>query len=174
MVQHKFEAIYQLSPSQQGILLDALSERASAAQGGEGAADSAKYIEISVYDIRGPLDVEAFHQAWQAVVARHPALRSGYVWEGQAEPLQFVLRRMDIPHTDHDCRALSSEEQARKVEAYIQNRRRAGFNLAKPPLLDVALFRLGDELHRFVLTIHHLLIDGWSLPILLHDFVACY
>ncbi len=166
MAQNKLEAIYPLSPSQQGMLLDTLSSK--------DVSSADKYIEIFVYDIQGALDVGVFQEAWQSVITRHPPLRSAFVWEGQAEPLQFVLRKMNPPLTYHDWRSISFEQQQVELERYLEEQYTIGFNLAKPPLMDMVLFHLNDELYRFIWKMHHILTDGWSNQIILHDLLSTY
>lgn len=177
--QKKIEGIYPLSPSQQGMLWDTLaSQHSQPVLTAEETADQdnsgSKYIEISVYELNGALNVAHFQQAWQSVIARHSILRAGYVWEGQAEPLQFVLRQLTIALDYRDQRELSATAQAAALANYMAEERATGFDLTKPPLLRLALFQLAEERYHFVLTIHHILIDGWSLPLLLHDVVAWY
>ena len=157
------EAVYALSPSQQGMLLETLS-----------SPESGVHIEQSVLSLRGPLNPTVFKQAWQSVMARHSSLRSGFFWEGQEEPVQFVLQRVDIPFLQQDWRGLSSREQQEQLDAYLRRERRSGFKLAKVPLMRLSLFQTGNEAYHFVWTFHHILMDGWCLPIIMQEALAFY
>ena len=162
------EALYPLSPSQQGLLFDTLAQQAQA--GGE----KGKYIEIYTYDLPGVLDVAAFQQAWQTVLARHPALRTGFVWTAVNEPLQFVLAPTVPAFTYADWRAVAADEQQAKWQSYLQAVNARGFDMGRPPLLSLALFRLADDRHRFVWAAHHILKDGWGTQLILRELMALY
>ena len=164
--QPQIEDIYPLSPSQQGILLNAIT--ATAAQASE------KYIEISLYDINQDLDLVTFRQAWQAVVQRHAALRTGFLWKNRPEPVQFVLKQIscDVPY--HDWRVYSTEEQAARQQAYLQTLTTQGLALGKPPLMQLALFHLADQHYRLLCASHHIMFDGWCIPLIFNDLLAYY
>src|SRR6188474_1261320 len=94
------EAIYPLAPTQQGMLFETLC-----------APGSGINIEQWSCTLEGPLDVAAFEAAWRRVLARHAMLRTGFVWKEQDEPLQVVLREVDLPFEVHDWRSLGASEQ---------------------------------------------------------------
>jgi len=176
MAQNQIEAIYPLSPSQQGILFDTLSTRALSASIKESSSSSPsdKYVEVSIYDLRGNVEVDLFHQAWQAVVARHPALRTGFLWKNQEAPLQFVLKQINIPLNYQDWRLFSQEEQQIRLKTYVDEVRTGHFSLVKPPLMRLALFYIEEYVYRFVWINHHILLDGWCIPIVLREVMAFY
>ncbi|GER90180.1 hypothetical protein KDW_43420 [Dictyobacter vulcani] len=113
-------------------------------------------------------------QAWQQTVNHHPILRTGLVWEDVEEPLQIVYRQVDIPCEHLDWRGCSVEEQQTKLRAYLQQDRMQGFDLSQIPLMRFAIIRMSDDSYEFLWTYHHILLDGWSLPILLKDVFICY
>ena len=80
------EDIYPLSPLQQGMLFHALY-----------SPETGAYVEQWPLLVEGPLDVDAFHRAFQRAVDRHAALRTGFVWENVPQPLQVVLREARLP-----------------------------------------------------------------------------
>lgn len=164
--QPQIEDIYPLSPSQQGMLLNAIAAT--------GTNTSEQYIEILLSDIRGELDFALFCQAWQAVVQRHPALRTGFLWKNRPEPVQFVLKQVACEVAYQDWRDASAAEQTARQQAYLQTLTTQGLALGKPPLLQLTLCHLADEHYRLFCTSHHILFDGWSMPLLFNDLVACY
>lgn len=164
-------ALYELAPSQQGILYDTLSQQALAQSAGEA---SGKYIEIYTYDLPGVLDVTGLQQAWQTVVARHAALRTGFLWTGVAEPVQFVLSQVALAMPYHDWRSALPTQQEAQWQAYLQEVSATGFDLARPPLMRLALFRLAEERHRLVWAAHHIVKDGWGTQIILREVMALY
>lgn len=164
-------ALYPLAPSQQGLLYDTLSQQMLALGTGDATG---KYIEIYTYDLPGGLDVTGLQQAWQTVIARHTALRTGFLWTGVAEPVQFVLSQVDLAMPYHDWRSASPTQQEAQWQAYLQEVSAAGFDLARPPLMRLALFRLAEERHRLVWAAHHIVKDGWGTQIILREVMALY
>ncbi|HEU4532779.1 MAG TPA: condensation domain-containing protein, partial [Polyangiaceae bacterium] len=157
------EDLYPLTPLQRGLLFHALSER------GEGL-----YVNQLVCELGGPLDVAAFEGAWREALRLNPVLRSAFAWEGLDEPLQAVLREVDLPFDVEDWRAVPAGELDARVERLLADERRRGFALDEAPLLRLWLLRTGETSHRFVFSHHHLLLDGWSLPNLLQQVFAAY
>ena len=161
MNRQNVEDLYSLSPLQEGMLFHTLY-----------AADA--YAEQAVLTLRGPLDADAWERAWRHVVERNPALRTGFVWEGLPKPMQFVYRTVDLPAERHDLRGLSADEQRRRIDAFLEADRARGYDLKAPPLMRIALLRTADDEHVFVLSSHHLLFDGWSMPIVFGEADESY
>src|SRR5262249_9591351 len=120
------------------------------------------------------VDAQAFQQAWQKVVDRHPVLRTSFHWENLEKPLQVVHRHVQVPLDQIDCRGLTPAEQEERLQTYLQENRRRGFGLTQVPLLRLGLIRLAEESYQYVWSHHHLLWDGWSGPLILKEFLAFY
>ncbi|MDY7076204.1 MAG: amino acid adenylation domain-containing protein, partial [Chloroflexota bacterium] len=163
MSKRNIEAVYPLSPMQQGMLFHSLY-----------APESGVYFEQLSCTLRGNLDVPAFERAWQRVVERHPVLRTSFVWKRLDKTLQVVHRRVRLPLEQQDWRGMSLAEQEARLEAFLQAERSRGFNLAQPPLVRLALMRTEENGHSFVMNHHHLLLDGWSLPLLMKEVMTFY
>lgn len=157
------EAIYPLSPIQQGLLFHSLY-----------APNSGVYIEQLVCTLRADVDVSAFSRAWEHVVHRHAPLRTAFAWKSQDQPLQAVHRTVELPLVQEDWRAMALDAQERRLERWLADERARGFDVAKAPLMRLALLRFADDAWRFVWTHHHLLLDGWSLPLVLQEVFAAY
>jgi amino acid adenylation domain-containing protein len=158
----KIEDIYPLSPMQQGMLFHSLY-----------APESGVYFEQLSYALHGPLDVSALKQAWQHVIARHAILRTVFVWEGRDKPLQVVRKQTRLPWEDHDWREDSSAHET-LLAAFLQADRDRGFELSKAPPIRLSLLRLAEEVHQFVWSFHHLLLDGWSTQLVFQEVFAYY
>src|SRR2546430_9824864 len=91
------EDLYQLSPMQQGMLFHSIY-----------SPDSGTYFEQSLFTVKGKLDVSSFETAWQRVMDRHSILRTSFLWEDLASPVQVVHRRVILPIATHDWRDLSA------------------------------------------------------------------
>ena len=157
------EDVYPLSPMQQGMLFHTIY-----------SPDSGVYVEQVACTLRGDLNPEAFRRAWEYVVSRHTVLRTSFAWRKVEKMLQVVHRAAEVPFLSEDWRSLSREEQEDRLGSYLTADRKKGFDLRQPPLIRLALFRLGDDEYRLVWTNHHLLVDGWSLPLLLREVFLSY
>lgn len=136
------------------------------------APDSGVYFNQFSCTIGGNLDVAAFQQAWQQVVERHLILRTAFYWEELEKPLQVVHQQVEIPWQQHNWRGVSSTKQ--QLEAFLQADREQGFDLDRAPLMRFTLIELSKDIYRFIWSHHHLLLDGWSLPIILKEVFAFY
>ncbi|BAY37781.1 amino acid adenylation domain-containing protein [Nostoc sp. NIES-2111] len=157
------EDIYPLSPMQEGMLFESLY-----------APDSQAYFEQLIYTLSGQLNLPAFEQAWQQVVARHSILRTAFVWEQLDQPLQVVYRQVDVKVHSYDWQQLSAQEQQQKLEFLLQSQRQQGFQLSVAPLMHLSLIQLGADSYQFVWNFHHLLLDGWSGPLIFKDLLDFY
>jgi amino acid adenylation domain-containing protein/non-ribosomal peptide synthase protein (TIGR01720 family) len=156
------EALYPLSPMQEGLLFHGL-----------GSAGDDLYLVQTSFGIRGTLDEALFQRAWQHVVAQHPVLRSAFLWDGLPRPLQRVHRDVACPFARVDLRDVAGAEDARFAELLRADRAR-GFDYAQPPLMRVTLVALPGDRLRCLWTFHHLLLDGWSLPLVLGAVLRAY
>ncbi|HEX6290303.1 MAG TPA: amino acid adenylation domain-containing protein [Herpetosiphonaceae bacterium] len=121
-----------------------------------------------------PLDPSAFERAWHTVIARHPILRTSFVWEGLERPLQVVHDRVDFAVQRLDYRHLAPNEQTAQIEAYVEAIRQRGFDLSRAPFTHVALFQVGEDAYHFLWTFNYMLQDGWSFPLLFKDLFTFY
>jgi amino acid adenylation domain-containing protein/non-ribosomal peptide synthase protein (TIGR01720 family) len=157
------EDIFPLTPLQQGMLYHSLF-----------APESGVYIGQLAFTLHTDLDLRAFERAWQRVVDVNPTLRTTFRWEGLSEALQVVQRQAKVPMLFEDWRDLAPEEQLARLRVYLAEDLRRGFNLSEPPLMRVALMRVEQDRYFFVWTQHHLLLDGWSLPLVRSETYAHY
>ncbi|HEU0080371.1 MAG TPA: condensation domain-containing protein, partial [Longimicrobiaceae bacterium] len=157
----RVEAIYPLSPMQQGMLFHAAL--------GEGESPYLVQLDMT---LAGELDPDALARAWRATLEAHAALRSAFVWEHVAEPLQVAETEVALPWTFQDWRGLAADEREARLDAYVAEDRRRGFDLSRAPLMRFALFRTGEREHRLLWTQHHLLLDGWSGAMVLREVLA--
>jgi amino acid adenylation domain-containing protein/non-ribosomal peptide synthase protein (TIGR01720 family) len=155
--------VYPLSPMQQGLLFHTLLDAASGV-----------YVEQFCCRVHGKLDLSRFQSAWQRTVDRYPALRTSFRHEGLRQPLQIVHRQVAIEWVQQDWRELSHEEQGKELDAFLHEDRQRGFNLSSPPLMRLAVLTIAADSFQIVWTFHHLLLDGWSVPIVLNEVLAAY
>jgi len=157
------EAIYPLSPIQQGVLFHSTFDR---------SADI--YFGQIGMTLQGNLNIELFARSWQKIIDRHHVLRTLFTTERQGKPMQIVLKSVVVPVQQLDWRNLSQAEEQEEMERFLKADRERGFDLEKAPLMRLTLIRLSEETHRLIWSEHHLLLDGWSVPLILNEFLNLY
>ena len=157
------EAIYKLSPLQEGILFHALEQ-----------ARPGVYFQQYSCRFEQALDGERLNRAWQAVVERHPVLRTLFAWERRDKPLQIVRRKVSLPWQQLDWRELPADEQQAQWRTLLQRDRDRGFDLTRAPLVRFTLARTAETEYRWLWSFHHLLIDGWTMRMLLDEAARLY
>jgi len=155
------EDIYPLSPMQQGMLFHTLYDPTSGV-----------YFEQLSCTLSGEFDVAAFKRAWETVMARHAVLRTAFLWEGLDKPLQVVRQKVALPWQAHDWRGVTNQQE--KLQTFLKEDRQRGFELAKAPLMRCILIRLDRDKYEFVWGFHHVLMDGWSFPLVMKEMFAFY
>ncbi|HEX6541515.1 MAG TPA: amino acid adenylation domain-containing protein [Ktedonobacterales bacterium] len=155
--------IYPFSPMQQGMIFHTMLAPASGI-----------YLEQIAGDIQGALNVPAFERAWQRVLERHSVLRTAIIGKRLDRMLQVVYKDARVPLELLDWRTLATAEQDTRLRALLASDRHRGFDLTKAPLMRLFIVRTADDMHRFVLTYHHVVLDGWSLALLFKEIFAHY
>ncbi len=125
------------------------------------------------YRLRGALNADALARSLAAVVARHAALRSVVVLNGQ-EPEQHVVPEATPDWAVIDLTALAVEPREVELTRRLRLSADRPFDLATGPLLRAELFRLADDEHVLLVTLHHLVADEWSLAVLWRDLAEHY
>lgn len=157
------EDIVELSPLQQGMLFHALYEPASRL-----------YFEQVVVPFDGHVMAAAFDQAWQCVAEADSALRTSFHWEESDKPVQVVHRKAVVPVVRRQLAAAASASQESELQALLAADRKQGFDLQRAPLLRVMLVQAPGSTNRLVLSFHHIILDGWSLQIVVRQFSQAY
>ncbi|PVE12341.1 non-ribosomal peptide synthetase, partial [Streptomyces scopuliridis] len=153
-----------LSPMQEGLLFHALFD--------EEAADV--YTVQLFLGMEGDLDVRALRSAAETLLRRHPNLRSGFRHEQVSRPVQVVHHEVELDWDIQDLRGLDPDEQSARLAGVAAGERGRRFDLAAPPLVRFVLVRLADDRFRLLMTVHHILLDGWSMPLLAQELFALY
>lgn len=157
------EALYPLAPLQEGILFHSVE-----------VAARGIYHEQFVFDLEGRIEPERLRHAWEKVVHRHAILRTGFLWQGVPQPLQWVASAVAVPFTVLDWSASGGESLSVRLEAFLTEDRSMPFDLQQPPLYRYYVIRQSEDRWYFVWSFHHILLDGWSVYNLLKDLVATY
>ncbi|HEX2270548.1 MAG TPA: amino acid adenylation domain-containing protein, partial [Pyrinomonadaceae bacterium] len=157
------ENIFELSPLQQGMLFHTLY-----------AGKIDPYVYQYAARLKGELQPATFRDAWQATVDRHQSLRTAFYWQESDKPLQVAYKEVEIPFEEYDWRGLPAELQEKQLEDFFHADRERGFEFSVPPLMRLTLIRIDDETCEFIWSFHHILLDGWSVPLVLKDVFDAY
>ncbi|MEN2423123.1 amino acid adenylation domain-containing protein [Streptomyces rimosus] len=156
--------VWPLSPLQEGMLFHA----------GFDAQGPDVYVIQRTLTIDGPLDPARWRAAWQALLARHAALRASFHRRRSGEAVQLISREAALPWRETDLSHLPEAAALAEVGRLAAEECAERFDLGVAPLLRLLLVRLGPDRHCMVLTAHHILLDGWSMPILFDEATAVY
>ena len=155
--------IYPLTPTQAGLVFHNLLH-----------PQAGHYIEQMVQDLHGAVDVAALRGAWELVAARHPTLRTSLHWAGLVEPHQVVHPRVRVPWVELDWADRPDPDKDSALRELLDQDRAQGFGVAEAPLLRLCLIHWGPDLHRLLVTHHHAILDGWSVPLVFGEVVDAY
>uniref|UniRef100_UPI003F4A428F amino acid adenylation domain-containing protein n=1 Tax=Nocardia sp. bgisy118 TaxID=3413786 RepID=UPI003F4A428F len=148
--------VWPLAPLQQGLLFHAQLS----------AGHTDEYAVQAVFEFDGAVDIERLAAAATATVRAHEALRTAFV-AGADEPVQIVLADVEVPWRTVDV-------DPAEFDAFAARELAAPFDTARPPLVRFVCTRCGDDDIRLLVTNHHLVLDGWSMPLLLAELLARY
>jgi amino acid adenylation domain-containing protein len=148
--------IYPLSPLQKGMLFHAIYD-----------PESAVYLEQLTMQIEGSIDAASLERAWNLLVERNPILRTVFRWSNLNESVQVVLKRFPLKLHVADASETGKD-------AFLQRDRDTPFSLETGPLMRVSLLHIDGQNALLVWSFHHILLDGWCLPLLMGDLLSAY
>ncbi len=152
-----------LTPLQQGLLFHAITAQSD--------RDDVYAVQLNI-TLSGPLDSDRLGEAVQAVVTRHPNLVARFS-QKFAEPMQIIPADPVAPWQYVDLTGDTDNLDA-QIERVCIAERSAVCDLAEGPAFRAAVIRTAPDQHLLVMTNHHIVLDGWSLPILLGEVFASY
>ncbi|WP_395370103.1 amino acid adenylation domain-containing protein [Streptomyces tubercidicus] len=147
---------------------------------------------VDVYGVQmvlaldGPLRPDLLMTSVAALLKRHPNLRAGFRQRANGQPFQVIHREVPLPWEELDLGAGDGDEAGagagdgeaadapQRLAEFLTADRARRFPLDRPPLMRFTLVRLGPGRHRLVISNHHLLLDGWSTPILVRELFTLY
>ncbi|MGA6186334.1 non-ribosomal peptide synthase/polyketide synthase [Nocardia iowensis] len=156
--------VWPVTPLQSGMLFHALLAETSVDV----------YTTQFVLDLGGAVDAGRMHTAAQGVLDRHDNLRVAFAEDAEGNPLQVVQDSLDVPWRLIDLGQLepgaADAELARIKAADLADH----FDMRTAPLLRFTLIRSSADAYHLLVTSHHILIDGWSMPLLMKDLLTLY
>ena len=160
---YRISDVLPLTPLQRGLLVYTSDP--------QGSMDP--YVMQLDIALSGRVDHHRLHAAVQTVLTRHPHLGARFVYERLDEPVQVLITDPVIPWRFVDLSA-NGAPPGQRIEQVCAAERAAITDLADQCPLRAVLIRTGPEDHRLIVTNHHIVLDGWSLPILLREIVTAY
>ena len=156
-------AVYPLTPFQRGMVYRSQVKR----QGGE-------FVVQLTMRLRGNLELETFRASWNQVAARHGALRSCFAWKLVEQPVRVVRQKVGIPMEIFDFKMSPPDRRLARWLALCEDERSREFDLTVAPLMRILVCRVDDNEYRIAWTHHHLILDGWSLPLVMAEVFEIY
>ncbi|TDT97558.1 amino acid adenylation domain-containing protein [Streptomyces sp. 846.5] len=150
-----------LTPLQEGMFFHA---------GLAGPDDADVYTVQFVLGLTGAVEPDRLREALRTLMERHPLLRSAFRTRPNGEPVQLVPHAVELPWAQTD---LTGRGEGALTELLARERAHR-FDLGRPPLLRATLARVADQEWKLLLSFHHILLDGWSLSVLLAELMTCY
>jgi mycobactin peptide synthetase MbtF len=149
------EDVLALSPLQQGLYsMAALS-------------DHDPYVIAMAANITGELDTDLLRRCTAAMLARHPNLRASFLRTNSSRPVQVIPSHVEVP-----WRHITAT--ADEVEALDADERQRPFDLEHGPAIRFMLIEVAGSHWRLVIVAHHIIIDGWSLPLFVGELITLY
>jgi NRPS condensation-like uncharacterized protein len=136
--------------------------------------DKSAYVTQLMFTLEAEVDMSAFHQAWQQVLNRHDILKTVFVTAQSGELQQLVLRDVTLPWTQVNLASLNKKEQQAQIESDRQSDKSKGFELHRGPLIRIHVWDLTQGRYQILLSDHHALTDGWSMPIIFSEVQQIY
>ncbi|MED4786968.1 amino acid adenylation domain-containing protein [Bacillus atrophaeus] len=157
------ENIYPLTPMQKGMLFHSLIDSASEA-----------YFEQAAFDLKGVLDIEAFRMSLAHLAERYDILRTHFYTEWKDQPLQIVFRQKPIEIVVEDIRSMNVHQRSEFITAFARKDKARGFDLTRDALMRVSILRTEEDQARLIWSFHHILMDGWCLPLIMKEVFETY
>lgn|GEM_PF-3185831 len=151
------EDIYPLSPLQQLMLLHYL-----------GSSDSEKQIESMEFTLTGKIDINEIQSAWNTVVSQHAALRTEFHWKKLSKPVQVV--RLNLEGIPSASKCVPGKDIPDQVREFRERNLACGVQLDNAPIVRLFMIRTSEESVHVLITYHPIVLDGWSIAIVLRDF----
>ncbi|UAA39974.1 amino acid adenylation domain-containing protein [Paraneptunicella aestuarii] len=162
-VHHSVSDIFPLCSTQEEILFQGLL-----------TPDSTAYFEQVSFALHNGLNRDAWYAAWNDVFQRYQVLRTGFDHNHFIQPMQIVFTQLSLPWQEHDWSEFNQDQQQARLETEKRLQREAGFQFDKAPLTQFHLYQLSKQEWHFVWNFHHILLDGWSMSLIIADVLALY
>nr|WP_281032240.1 non-ribosomal peptide synthetase [Nocardia paucivorans] len=156
--------VWPLSPLQAGLLFLAQLS----------ASTTDVYVQQAQLDLAGTVDATRLRTAGQAMLDRYSNLRAAFTTDAAGRAVQIILDEVELPWREVDLSTLPADEREAELDRLLTADRANSFDMSVAPLLRFTLVRLDTDRVRLVIAAHHILFDGWSMPLLMRDLLVLY
>ncbi|MCJ2147810.1 non-ribosomal peptide synthetase [Bacillus sp. B19-2] len=156
------DSIYGLTPMQEGILYHSL------------AVEQDPYVTQLSFQIKGKLDSDIMRKSWDAFIDRHDIFRSVFNYDKASKPVQIVMSHRPAPFQYIELTDRSSAEQESSIKNFFHEDFARGFDLTKDSPVRLTIFERHPECFHVTISMHHIIVDGWSLETILRDLFHIY
>ncbi|MCL7931123.1 non-ribosomal peptide synthetase [Halomonas llamarensis] len=136
--------------------------------------ESTAYHITGALRLTGELDLDALRSSFESLVKRHESLRTVFQANDEGLACQVILKDSKLDFSYNDVRHVKSESRQSHAHAVLQEASETPFDLTKGPLLRVRVVRLAESEHLMLVVMHHVISDGWSIQLILEEFVTYY
>ncbi|MER6146435.1 amino acid adenylation domain-containing protein, partial [Streptomyces sparsogenes] len=156
--------IWPLAPLQEGLLFHALYDTHT----------HDVYTSQQTFRIHGPLNIPTLKTSLTTLLKRHPNLTASFHHNNLTHPIQIVPTHTQLPWQEIDWTHHNPTTQQNLLTTWLEEDLARRFTLDQPPLLRFTLIHLAPHEYRLIFTNHHILLDGWSLPVLMRELFTLY
>ncbi|MFI5776150.1 amino acid adenylation domain-containing protein [Nocardia sp. NPDC051570] len=139
-----------------------------------GDSDHDLYTLQITAELAGAVEADALEEALAVLLARHPGLGAAFLHRESGDPVSVLHTGIRVPLARTDLSGLPSAARNAELERLVGAERARRFDLTRPPLMRWTLVRLGAERFALIWTLHHILVDGWSMQLLVRELLTCY
>ncbi|OIK22018.1 non-ribosomal peptide synthase/polyketide synthase [Bacillus amyloliquefaciens] len=157
------ENIYPLTPMQKGMLFHSLFDPSSGA-----------YFQQTMFDLHGDLDIDSFSKSLDGLSQKYDIFRTNFYRGWKDQPLQIILKTKKIGFQFIDLREMKESQKEEMIQKYAREDKLQGFDLEKGELMRLLILRTDDTAYRFIWSFHHILMDGWCLPLITKEIFEHY
>ena len=163
MSKQKIQKVYPLTPMQEGMLYHAMLD-----------PNSSSYFTQLELGIRGEFDLDLFEKSLNELIGTYDILRTAFVYQQLQKPRQVVLAERNLDVYRKNLSHLNHQEQQKVLDQYKKQVRKQGFHLTNDLLLKVAVFQLNETNWHLIWSNHHIIMDGWSMGVLMKKLFHYY
>ncbi|MCK4259133.1 MAG: amino acid adenylation domain-containing protein, partial [Halanaerobiales bacterium] len=152
-----------LTPMQEGMLFHSLLNE-----------EGTNYREQTCFWLEGKIDINLFKAAWEEVMERHEIFRTDFKWKEAKSPVQIVLEEKEVEIYEIDISELNIDEQSNYINNFKDTDLNRPFDFKMSKLNRLSLLKLSAEKYFICWTFHHILMDGWSGPVVIKNLLQIY
>ncbi|MEK3834072.1 MULTISPECIES: amino acid adenylation domain-containing protein [unclassified Paenibacillus] len=159
----QLEDVYPLTPTQKMILFHSMLYK-----------EKNSYFNQMSFDFEGSIQNDLVQESLLVLIKRYPTLRSVFTFRTIEVPVQIVLKETEVPLEIIELSGMDEEKQSESIQEIICSSRNARFHLSSSPPLRIVLVKRSNTKHLLIWNFHHILLDGWSLSIIMREFFETY